>query len=217
MQQPVMTVFAGPNGSGKSTLTRRMMRDLNLGTYINADDIASEAFEAARRANLAAKRIDFEEPAFHEAAKRRLGCIDAFQDFAFETVFSHESKVELIRQAKKKGFKVVLYFVTTEKSLLNIERVKKRVREGGHDVPIEKIIARYRRSMANLTPASLEADEITLFDNSDISMRQVGRVIWAKGVPPRITIFNPVPRWVLAWSNSITPLLREAVARRSGP
>jgi predicted ABC-type ATPase len=216
MRKPIMTMFAGPNGSGKSTLTRRMIHDCDLGTYINADDIASETFEAARRADPAAKRIDFEEPAFHEAARRRFAGLTALQDFAFETVFSHDSKVDLIREAKKRGFKVVLYFVTTENSRLNIERVKKRVGEGGHDVPLEKIMARYRRSMANLIPATIEADEISLFDNSDISMRLVGRVVWSGGVPPRITIFNPVPRWVSAWSDGIAPLLRDAVARRSG-
>jgi predicted ABC-type ATPase len=214
LRQPTMTVFAGPNGSGKSTLTRRLRQEFDLGTYINADDIASEMFATALGANPDAKRIDFEVAAFWEADSRRMACIESFQDFAFETVFSHAGKVDLVQLAKRKGFKVVLYFVTTENSLLNVERVKKRVREGGHDVPLDKIIARYRRSMANLIPASMDADDVSLFDNADVSMRLVCQLIWINGARPKVTIFEPVPRWVAAWCDGITPLLRDTMARR---
>ncbi|WP_317195989.1 hypothetical protein [Litoribacter ruber] len=74
---------------------------------------------------------------------------------SFETVFSHPGKVEIIKQAKEQGYKVYLYFVSTEDPTINVHRVKQvRVPQKGHDVPEDKIISRYYRSMELLYEAS---------------------------------------------------------------
>jgi predicted ABC-type ATPase len=129
-------------------------------------------------------------------------------------VFSHISKVDFIRRAKTKGFTVVLYFVSTENSALNLARVKKRVSEGGHPVPDDKVIARYRRAMEYLVPASMEVDEVSLFDNSGSTMRLAAQLLWPVQEPPNFKFYEPIPQWIQAWANEIMPVIREAAIRR---
>ncbi|MBL8020712.1 MAG: zeta toxin family protein [Leptospirales bacterium] len=86
--------------------------------------------------------------------------------FSFETVFSHESKIEFLQKAKTAGYRVYLYFVGTEDPLINIARVAERVRIGGHDVHKDKIMDRYVRGMNLLHSASSPAYRVYFFDNS---------------------------------------------------
>lgn len=87
--------------------------------------------------------------------------------FSFETVFSHSSKIEIIENAIKAGYKVYLYFVSTESPEINKYRVKKvRVEEGGHDVPEDKIVSRYYRSLDFLYVAAQLSYQTFFFDNS---------------------------------------------------
>ena len=67
--------------------------------------------------------------------------------FTFETVMSSPDKVNFLAQAQKSGYRTYLYFIATNNPLINISRVKNRVTEGGHDVPKEKIVSRYYRSL----------------------------------------------------------------------
>lgn len=92
--------------------------------------------------------------------------LDQKDRFSFETVMSHPSKLEIMRLAKEKGFKVYLYFVSLQDPALNILRVKTRVDQGGHDVEEEKIISRYARTMDQLYEAIKIADSAYIFDNS---------------------------------------------------
>lgn len=86
--------------------------------------------------------------------------------FTFETVMSHISKVEFLREAKKQGYRTYLYFVSTVDPEINISRVKYRVKMGGHDVPEDKIKQRYQRSMDLLMQAVEVSDRTYIFDNS---------------------------------------------------
>jgi predicted ABC-type ATPase len=86
--------------------------------------------------------------------------------FSFETVFSHAGKLDVMREAKAKGYKVYLYFVSTEAVEINIYRVQVRKEKGGHDVPDEKIKSRYLRSLDLLYDASQLAYQAFFFDNS---------------------------------------------------
>ncbi|MBR6123952.1 zeta toxin family protein [uncultured Fibrobacter sp.] len=87
--------------------------------------------------------------------------------FFYETVFSHRSKLQLLQEAKDKGFKVYLYFVSTKDPKINWERVQSRVKQGGHGVPREKVFSRYKNSLENLYPALKIADRVYFFDNSE--------------------------------------------------
>jgi predicted ABC-type ATPase len=86
--------------------------------------------------------------------------------FSFETVMSHESKLQLLEQAKESNFQIILYFVTTESPEININRVKIRVQQGGHNVDEAKIRSRYYRSLDLLYDAIKLSDLAYLFDNS---------------------------------------------------
>ncbi len=72
------------------------------------------------------------------------------QSFSFESVFSHPSKIGILKEAQKKGFKNYLYFIATDNPELNQKRVRDRVLQGGHDVPPDKIISRYFRCLENV-------------------------------------------------------------------
>lgn len=86
--------------------------------------------------------------------------------FTYETVMSHPAKVDFLKQAQKAGFKVYLYFIATEDPEININRVKLRVMQKGHNVDEEKIKLRYYRSLLNLRSAIKNSDRAFLFDNS---------------------------------------------------
>jgi predicted ABC-type ATPase len=86
--------------------------------------------------------------------------------FSFETVFSHPGKLDIMREAKAKGYKVYLYFVSTEAAEINIFRVQVRKEKGGYDVPAGKIKSRYERSLDLLYDASQLAYQAFFFDNS---------------------------------------------------
>lgn len=86
--------------------------------------------------------------------------------FTLETVMSHPSKVELLRQARQIGYRTYLYFIATEDPLINISRVEARVRRGGHDVPKDRIENRYHASLALLMDAIHHTNRAHIFDNS---------------------------------------------------
>ena len=149
-------MFAGPNGSGKSTITRIVSQYEGFPkNYINADDI---------KANSKDDISAYEAAAIAEA--ERVKSLEARESFAFETVMSHESKVQFMKEAKDKGFHINLFYVATQDEDINLKRVQKRVRSGGHDVPTDKIVNRYKRSMAFLKEAFALADEAFVYNNS---------------------------------------------------
>ena len=92
--------------------------------------------------------------------------IESRQSFCYETVLSHPSKLKLLEQANKNGYKTYLYFVFTDDWHLNIERVKLRVRQGGHDVDEGKIEQRYFRSLKLFSRAGRIAGTAYLIENS---------------------------------------------------
>jgi len=86
--------------------------------------------------------------------------------FSFETVMSHSSKIEFLDIARQEGYKAYLYYIATSDSEINVDRVKKRVQDGGHDVPEQKIKSRYERSLNLLVDAYEIADKAYIMDSS---------------------------------------------------
>jgi predicted ABC-type ATPase len=118
------------------------------------------------------------------------------QSFCFETVLSHPSKIELLRFAKSYGYKTYLYFIFTENWQLNVERVKLRVLEGGHDVSHKKIESRYYKSLRNFSTAAQGADSTILIDNS----KAFTRIAELKNGNHSYLI-NPFPEWFREYYN----------------
>jgi predicted ABC-type ATPase len=102
--------------------------------------------------------------------------------YSFESVFSHFSKLDVIRRAKELGYRVYLYFITTEHPDINVSKVKIRVELGGHPVPEDKIRERYYRSMDLLYEAIKLSDRAYLFDYSGEYYEMVAEITDGKYV-----------------------------------
>lgn len=92
--------------------------------------------------------------------------LDKRVSFTFETVMSHPSKVEIMKDAKARGYRTYLYFVSTENPEINVDRVEIRVREGGHPVEPTKVRERYVKSLSLLPEAVSASNRAYIFDNS---------------------------------------------------
>jgi predicted ABC-type ATPase len=160
MSKPKIVMFAGPNGSGKSTITSGFQNRVDFPTnYANADEVAKTLPGNPMSQSYAAARI---------VEQQRLAWVADRQPFAFETVMSHPSKLIQLQQAKTLGYQVEVYYVGTINPQYNVLRVADRVLAGGHDVPTDKVVERYYRSLA-LLPLAIEiADRITIIDNTEI-------------------------------------------------
>ena len=86
--------------------------------------------------------------------------------FVFETVLSGDDKIDFILRAKSSCFFIRLFFIATNHPSINASRIANRVIEGGHDVPISKIISRYYKSISNCEILSKVADRLYVYDNS---------------------------------------------------
>jgi predicted ABC-type ATPase len=151
-------LVVGPNGAGKSTFVALTLAALlPRSVFVNADEIAkqrwpddpvSHAYDAARA-----------------AAETRSRLIELGRSFIAETVFSHPSKLDLIRTAQAADYVVVLHVIMIPEELA-VERVKRRVLAGGHHVPEDKIRERHRRLWPLVGTAAARAETATFYDNS---------------------------------------------------
>jgi predicted ABC-type ATPase len=122
----------------------------------------------------------------------------AGQSFSFETVMSHRSKIDFFAQARAAGYRTYLYFIATETADLNVNRVRNRAALGGHDVPEDKIVERYKRCLQLVGEALSHAYRAFLFDNSGNDM------VWLAQLTPQGEIqlkmaANDLPIWFRTW------------------
>lgn len=157
-----LIIFAGPNGSGKSTIITAFQRGINIENfeYINPDIYAREYFGNIE------DEYDRYMKAFKYAEYKRQAAVEDGKNFIIETVNSTDKKFAFYDYCKNKGYKITVVFVCTKSPEINVKRVLKRVSEGGHGVPEEKIISRYKKSLQNLFSLSLFADVLYMYDNS---------------------------------------------------
>lgn len=88
------------------------------------------------------------------------------KSFSFETVMSSEDKIDFLKKSQEMGFRTYLYFIATQDSSINVSRVQNRVSQGGHSVPLDKIVSRYIRSLDLLIEAIKYSNRAFIFDNS---------------------------------------------------
>lgn len=159
--KPKLIVIAGPNGSGKTSLTSQILKHdwIEDCEYINPDNIAQEQFGDWNNLEAILKAAQF-------ADELRENCIKNEQSLIFETVLSATNKIDFVEKALEKGYFVRLFFVGTNHPSINASRIAHRVLEGGHDVPITKIISRYSKSIANCISLSKSVDRLYVYDNS---------------------------------------------------
>ncbi|MBS7806597.1 zeta toxin family protein [Variovorax sp. PCZ-1] len=194
MAERVFYLLAGPNGAGKSSLYRAAVKDgliPSRAEFVNAD--LYERDHLQHIADLQQRS----EAARDWADTRRATLIASGDSFVSETVFSHSSKIALIQEAQAAGYVVVLLVVCMDQPERLLLRVRQRVSEGGHNVPDQRILDRYPRTLANLQQAVREADMAILYDNpGEIGERFTApkRVAVCRKQNTRI-LHQPLPQW----------------------
>jgi predicted ABC-type ATPase len=180
--RPIIIALAGPNGAGKTTFYEAFLRDTGL-RFVNADEISRQlgvdAYDAARAADSIRRELVAQE-----------------ESFIFETVLSDPvgDKVAFLKSAASNGYTVVMCFIGIAGPDVSAERVAMRVSQGGHDVPTDKLEARYARSVANLGRAIVSLPRVLVYDNGDLSapFRCVAEFEGGK----RVTRALRVPAWL---------------------
>jgi predicted ABC-type ATPase len=180
--RPTIVAVAGPNGAGKTTFYQAHLKPSGL-RFLNADVIAAaleiDPYGAARTI----------ESLRNELLLQR-------ESFIFETVFSDPAgdKLAFLIQAARAGYTIVLCFIGISGPKASVRRVAMRVSQGGHDVPTEKLVARFPRIMVNLELAIRELPLVLIYDNEDLKrpFRQVGIFEEGRLIESR----KPFPRWL---------------------
>ncbi|HYQ05337.1 MAG TPA: zeta toxin family protein [Polyangiaceae bacterium] len=181
--RPRLLVVAGPNGAGKTTITERGLAHewFHDCEYINPDVIAQDELGDWNDAETVFR-------AARLATERREACLRDRRSLAFET---GPDKPEFVRRALALGYFVRIFFVGTERPEINAARVARRVLQGGHEVPIRKIVDRWGRSIANAASVAAEVDRFYVYDNSvddrdaELVLRAAdGRVVKEYGQAP---------------------------------
>jgi predicted ABC-type ATPase len=156
-RRPIVVALAGSNGAGKSTFYEAFLVDSGL-RFLNADVLSASlnvsAYEAAELASCL-----------------RAGLVAQRESFIFETVLSDPigEKVEQLSTYAALGYTVVLIFIRIDDPEESIKRVAMRVSQGGHDVPDEKLFARFERTQANLKRAIERLPYVIVYSNDDIA------------------------------------------------
>lgn len=140
---PTCWIIAGPNGAGKTTFALEYLPQIaRCRHFINADLIAAGLSPLAPEQQLVAASRLFLREIEH--------CIEARQDFAFETTLAGRSYLRLIRQLQADGWRVELIYLALPSVEMSRMRVAERVSHGGHDIPADDISRRFPRSLHNL-------------------------------------------------------------------
>ena len=129
-----------------------------------------------------------------DAARRQRG--QQRESFVFETVFSDPvgDKLSFLKEAAGHGYNVVLCFIGISSPAISEERVAMRVSQGGHDVPTEKLIARYPRTLANLRKAIRVVPHVWIFDHDNLGVPFRKVATFAAG--QSLFQSTPLPDWL---------------------
>jgi len=138
--------------------------------------------------------------------------------FAWETVFSHPSRLKIMKDAKDNGYTIHLLYITTKNPDINVARVRKRVSEGGHDVPEKKVRSRYRRSLSFLPEMIIIADEVVIYDNSEENFQL--KILFQKSITAKDNSIPQIFTWqadddeINEWVNNyiVIPLERRGLS-----
>jgi predicted ABC-type ATPase len=154
-------VLAGVNGAGKSSIGGAAIRAAG-GDYYNPDEAAA----ALIAANPALGQPEANAAAWQQGRKLLERAIDQRLDFTFETTLGGSTMPRLLTEAASRGIEVRVFYVGLGSAEAHIERVRQRVRAGGHDIPEADIRRRYRHSLLNLVQLLPTLTELRVYDNS---------------------------------------------------
>jgi len=159
-KSPTLYIIAGPNGAGKTTFAREFLPHYaDCYEFVNADLIAGglSPFQPERAA-LQAGKVMLEQ--IHALSKRGV-------NFGFETTLSGKTYVHLLRNLKKRGYRIHLFFLWIADVDLALKRIADRVKSGGHTIPENVVRRRFNKGLQNLIRIYRPLlDTWVLFDNS---------------------------------------------------
>jgi predicted ABC-type ATPase len=158
---PQIYVLAGVNGAGKSSVVGATIRDKG-GEYYNP----GEAARTIMAANPGLGQTEANAAAWEQGRRLLQRAIDEGLDFTFETTLGGNTMPALLAEAATRGIEVRLFFVGLDSAEAHIERVRQRVRAGGHDIPEDAIRRRYRHSRINLIKLLPALTELRMYDNT---------------------------------------------------
>ena len=159
---PRLYVLAGVNGAGKSSIAGATFRALGS-DYFNPD-------EAARRliaVNPALSQKAANSAAWRQGVRLLRRAIEERLDFAFETTLGGNTITQILAYAAAKGIEIHIWYVGLSNPELHLERVRARVRRGGHDIPETDIRRRYEHSRLNLISLLPHLTALRVHDNSE--------------------------------------------------
>jgi predicted ABC-type ATPase len=181
-----IVIIGGPNGAGKTTAAPAVIpRHLDIREFVNADEIARglSPFNAERAAVKAGRLM----------IARMHELVEAGESFAFETTCAGRIYIPWLRACKARGWRVTLLFLWLPTPQAAVDRVARRVRQGGHQIPTDVVIRRWRAGIANMRDFYLPlADAAAIYDNSD-----VGRVLIAERTPEAPLVVYDAVRWAM--------------------
>lgn len=191
--KPHLYIVGGANGAGKTTAAMTLLPQyLDVYEFVNADEIA-RGLNPLRpeSANFLAGRVMIE---------RLNSLIEAKSNFAFETTCAGHHHAETIRQAKAAGYLTTLIFLWLPSADMAVQRVRSRVRQGGHDIPEPTIRRRYAAGLKNLTGLFLPlVDKAVIYDNTAadrsglrkiVEKNEMGLVVFDQSLWGMITDFS---------------------------
>jgi predicted ABC-type ATPase len=179
-----VVIIGGPNGAGKTTAARRLVpRGLNIREFVNADEIARGLSPYnAEHAAVAAGRLMIE---------RMRALVSSGESFAFETTCAGRAYLPWLRDCKAHGWRVLLLFLWLPTPEAAIERVARRVRAGGHAIPNDVVVRRWKAGLANMRHLYLPlSDGAQIHDNSDGT-----RILIAERTPDAPLMVHDAARW----------------------
>lgn len=184
-------MIAGPNGSGKTSVTQKFLHhEWGEGiVYINPDEVADKIFGDWNSDSSVLKAANY-------CTEWRERCLKERTSFVFETVFSSQDKIDFLLRAKQAGFFIRVFFIATHHPSINAARIANRVMEGGHDVPITKIISRFYKSIMNCEIIAKFVDRLYVYDNSVDGKDAMPLFRLSNGVLGKKYV-NEIPEWAV--------------------
>ncbi len=187
--KPWIVMIAGPNGAGKSTFYEQVLKHdpfFKNAEFVNLDNMAKEMAGEGHDPN------EYMLQAGKAISNHLAANLKKKKSFIYETTASGVTHIKLLEEARKQGFKVNTILIGLSSAELSYLRVKQRVNEGGHDVPLKDINRRYPQIIKNFPELLKVSDVSAVFDNSG---KQPFKLIFLMD-ESRFWIFHNYPNWL---------------------
>ena len=182
ISRKVLYFIGGANGSGKSTLVTELFGASPNIKSINADHIASE--KKCGQTSTKVGRVVLKEIA---------DALSAQESFIYETTLSAKFDGRLINRVKAAGYSIEFFYVTVSNPDYNVKRVAARKENGGHNVRLDDILRRRKKSLYHFYPVCAQVNHWHLYDNTedDAPHKLIAEGHTQKSGEQQVKVFKP--------------------------